>query len=87
VRLGVVLLPPALQAAREARRRHQVAENLRQIGLALQIYHETHPSDTATEETTTRPKTEICQEQTMLHPEFPVVEGKYQIGTTKQTEP
>ncbi len=40
--LGAILLPPVIQQAREASRRQQAAENLRQIGLALQNYHDTH---------------------------------------------
>jgi cell division protein ZipA len=40
--VGAILLPPAIQQAREAKRRQQVAENLRQIGIALQNYHDTH---------------------------------------------
>ncbi|MBC8877104.1 MAG: DUF1559 domain-containing protein [Planctomycetes bacterium] len=40
--IGVFLLPPAIQQAREANRRQQTAENLRQIGLALENYHDTH---------------------------------------------
>jgi len=77
--IGAVLLPPAIQQAREARRRQQAAENLRQIGLALKNYHETHSSKTATQQEAERPKIAASQENTLLHLNFPVVEGKYQM--------
>jgi type II secretory pathway pseudopilin PulG len=77
--IGAVLLPPAFQQAREAKRRQQAAENLRQIGLALQNYHETHRSQKAIPQTSEPTETAASQEKAMLHPDFPVVEGKYQM--------
>ncbi len=52
--VGAILVPSAIQQAREANRREQAAENLRQIGIALQNYHDTHPAPMASKSDDTK---------------------------------
>ena len=40
--VGTLLVPLAIQQNREARRRQEAQDNLKQMGLALQNYHKTH---------------------------------------------
>ena len=42
--LGTILAMPAIQQAREAARREQAKQNMKQLGLALRNYQATHPA-------------------------------------------
>jgi hypothetical protein len=42
---GVLLAIPAIQQSREAQRRQEASDNLRQIGRALQNYHQSYSGD------------------------------------------
>ena len=70
--VGVFVLPPAIQQVREARRRQEVAENLRKLSLALKNYDQKHArpvetieplSESQIRETAVRLKDEWLKEQ------------------------
>ncbi len=42
--LGTILAMPAIQQAREAARREQAKQNMKQLGLALHSYQAIHPA-------------------------------------------
>jgi len=57
----VALLLPAIQAAREAARRTQCANNMKQLGLALQNYHDTYKKFPIGGARTLTPPTEVVR--------------------------
>jgi hypothetical protein len=78
------ILRVAIQKAREAQQRRQVENNLRQLRLALENYHQTYdvPAKPTSDEDTGRQQTRMAkqgQEGTMLHPDVPIVEWEYRM--------
>ncbi len=87
----VALLLPAIQAAREAARRAQCTNNMKQLGLALHNYHDTHgtfPSGVLSERDGTRPTGDSGQEFGWLVLILPMMEQQAlydQLDPTRRT--
>lgn len=83
----VALLLPAVQAAREAARRMKCQNNLKQVGLALQNYHDVFnilpPGGVSTNETSWTVFILPFMEQKNLYEQFNFNAGAYTSGTNQ----